>query len=67
MVLTSAKIGTTNAISVPSVPTIAGLASTAVGIDFPGSAGAKGSSATLTLAGTYSGGAIAYTAQVTLP
>jgi hypothetical protein len=65
--LTSATIGTTSAASIPLVPVIAGYGTTTVGIAFPRSAGAKGTKATLTITGTYSGGAITYTTAVTLP
>ena len=67
LALTSATIGTTNALSLPTIPNIAGLDTTTVGIAFPRSAGAKGTKATLTLAGTYAEGVISYSTQVVLP
>jgi len=67
IVLTSATIGTTSAVALPSIPNLAGFATATVGMSFPRSAGAKGSQATLTLTGTSSGGPISYSTVVSLP
>jgi hypothetical protein len=66
--ITSAKIGTTP--SSPPTVSVGTIAAGAVGgatLFFPASAGASGTSTTLTISGTYTGGTFSSSSRVTLP
>ncbi len=68
VVLTSVKIGTTSATPLPAaVGTLAPGATGQVTVTVPGSAGAPGTSTSLTLIGTYTGGTFSSNARITLP
>jgi hypothetical protein len=68
VVLSSAKVGTTNATPLPqNLGTIAAGSSASVTVSVPGSVGAAGAASSITLGGTYTGGTFNSTARITLP
>ena len=68
VVLSSVKIGTASGTPAPqTIGTIAGGASATATVLVPGTAGASGSSGTIVISGTYTGGTFSSSARVTLP
>jgi hypothetical protein len=68
VVLTSVKVGTTAATSLPqSLGALAPGNSAQATVSVTGSVGASGAASTLSVAGTYTGGTFSSTARVTLP
>jgi hypothetical protein len=66
--LAAAKIGSTSATPLPQVlGTVAAGSTVSATLYFPGTAGAAGSTAALSLAGTYTGGSFSSASRVVLP